>query len=40
VYRVPGTGPFSGSGEARLASTRYAESLIDGNVAGESIADL
>jgi hypothetical protein len=40
VYRVPGESPFSGSGEARLASMRYAEQLIDGGVAGESIADL
>src|ERR1700733_6883796 len=29
VYRVPGEGPFSGSGEARPASTRYADGLIE-----------
>jgi hypothetical protein len=40
VYRVPGAVPFSGSGEARLASMKYAEELIDGKVAGESIVDL
>jgi hypothetical protein len=37
---VLGEGLCSGSGEAPLASTRYAEQLIDGKVAGESIADL
>ncbi|CDY79016.1 hypothetical protein BGLT_01709 [Caballeronia glathei] len=38
IFRVPARVPFSGAGEARLASARYAERLIDGQIDGESIA--
>jgi hypothetical protein len=40
VFRVPGVVPFRGAGEARRASTDYAERLIDGKITGESIGDL
>ncbi len=40
VFRVPGTTPFIGSGEARLACNSHAEQLIDGKIAGQSVAGL
>lgn len=40
VFAIPSHRPFAGSGEARLASTRYAEQIIDGKVEGESVSEL
>ncbi|WP_144139061.1 hypothetical protein [Paraburkholderia sp. BCC1884] len=40
VFRVPSRTPFGAAGDARMASTSYAEQLIDGMVAGQSIAGL
>ncbi|MGA7780775.1 MAG: hypothetical protein WCA85_24165 [Paraburkholderia sp.] len=40
VFRVPSTSPFSTTGGARMASANYAEQVIDGMVAGQSIVGL
>jgi hypothetical protein len=40
VFRVSGDVPFPAAGEARLASARFAERLIDGEIEGQSIDDL
>jgi hypothetical protein len=40
VFRVPQPMPFSGAGEARRACARYAEQLIDGEIAGQSVGGL
>ncbi|ACD21306.1 hypothetical protein [Paraburkholderia phytofirmans] len=40
VFRVPSRSPFGAAGDARIASTSYAEQVIDGMVAGQSIAGL
>ncbi|WP_345815638.1 hypothetical protein AAGS40_15340 [Paraburkholderia sp. PREW-6R] len=40
VFRVPSRSPFGAAGDARLASANYAEQLIDGMVAGQSIVGL
>ncbi|MFM0073402.1 hypothetical protein PQQ86_19815 [Paraburkholderia sediminicola] len=40
VFRVPSRSPFGAAGDARIASASYAERVIDGMVAGESIAGL
>ncbi|MGF6757682.1 hypothetical protein [Paraburkholderia sp. GAS334] len=40
VFRVSSIVPFEGAGEARRASTDHAERIIDGEIAGQSIAGL
>jgi hypothetical protein len=40
VFRVSGVVPFPAAGVARLASARFAERLIDGEIEGQSIDDL
>lgn len=40
VFRVPSRSPFGAAGDARIASASYAERVIDGMVAGQSIAGL
>jgi hypothetical protein len=40
IFRVPSNSPFGVSGDARLAGASYAEQVIDGMVAGQSIAGL
>lgn len=41
VFRVPSPSrPFSTTGDARMASASHAERVIDGMVAGQSIAGL
>jgi hypothetical protein len=40
VFRVPSRSPFGAAGDARIASASYAEQVIDGMVAGQSIAGL
>lgn len=40
VFQVPSRSPFGAAGDARMASTSYAEQVIDGMVAGQSIAGL
>ncbi|WP_233860403.1 hypothetical protein [Paraburkholderia sp. HD33-4] len=40
VFRVPHRLPFGEAGEARKASSEYAEQLIDGQVDGQSLRDL
>ncbi|NYH15436.1 hypothetical protein [Paraburkholderia bryophila] len=40
LFQVPSTSPFDAAGVARIASTSYAEQVIDGMVAGQSIAGL
>ena len=40
VFRVPHRAPFGEAGEARKASSDYAERLIDGQVDGQSVRDL
>ncbi|PMS14532.1 hypothetical protein C0Z18_31345 [Trinickia dabaoshanensis] len=37
VFRVPGTRPFSNTGDARRACLAYAEQLIDADGAGRPI---
>jgi hypothetical protein len=37
---VNGSAPFGAAGDARIASTSYAEQVIDGMVVGQSIAGL
>lgn len=40
VYPIPQQTPFMSAGEARKASTAYAERLIDGDVDGQSVHDI
>jgi len=40
VFRVPGKRPFDCAGDARRASTIYAEQLIDASSTGPSVWDL
>jgi len=40
VFRVPHRAPFGEAGEARRASSDYAERLIDGQVDGQTLRDL
>lgn len=40
VFQVPSRSPFGASGDARMASTSYAERVIDGMIAGQSVAGL
>ncbi|AJZ62855.1 hypothetical protein [Paraburkholderia fungorum] len=40
VFQVPSRSPFGAAGDARIASTSYAEQVIDGMVVGQSIAGL
>jgi hypothetical protein len=40
VFRIPHRAPFGEAGEARKASSDYAERLIDGQVDGQSVRDL
>ena len=40
VFHVPSGSPFGASGDARLAGASYAERVIDGMVAGQSVAGL
>lgn len=40
VFRVPSGTPFGAAGDARIASTSYAERVIDGMVAGQSVVGL
>lgn len=40
VFRIPHRAPFGDAGEARKASSDYAERLIDGQVDGQSVRDL
>ncbi|OAJ62262.1 hypothetical protein A6V36_21630 [Paraburkholderia ginsengiterrae] len=40
VFRVPHPAPFGKAGEARKASSNYAERLIDGQVDGQTVRDL
>lgn len=40
VFRLPHFLPFDGTGKARIACMAHAEQLIDGNVDGQSVADL
>ena len=40
VFRVPSRSPFGAAGDARIASASYAERVIDGMVAGQSIVGL
>ncbi|MFP3569990.1 hypothetical protein [Paraburkholderia sp. SIMBA_030] len=40
IFRIPQRTPFRAAGEARRASTNYAERLIDGQIDGKSIGDL
>lgn len=40
IFRVPSRTPFGAAGDARIASASYAEQVIDGMVAGQSIAGL
>ncbi|MGH8781746.1 hypothetical protein [Paraburkholderia sp.] len=39
VFRVPGERPFQSAGDARRASTVYAEQLIDGSGSAQTIWD-
>jgi hypothetical protein len=40
VFRVVSPAPFRAAGEARRASASYAERVIDGQIAGQSIVGL
>lgn len=40
VFRVPSGSPFGAAGDARIASASFAEQVIDGMVAGQSVAGL
>jgi hypothetical protein len=40
VFRVAAPKPFRAAGEARRASANYAERVIDGQVAGQSVVGL
>lgn len=40
VFRIPKGLPFGQAGEARKASGKYAEQLIDGQIDGQSLGDL
>lgn len=40
VFRVPHRAPFGEAGDARRASSDFAERLIDGQVDGQSVRDL
>jgi hypothetical protein len=40
VFRLQYLFPFDGMGKARIACMAHAERLIDGNVDGQSVADL
>lgn len=40
VFRVPQLVPFGAAGEARRACATYAEQIIDGRIAGQSVSEL
>jgi hypothetical protein len=40
VFRLPHARPFEGTGKARIACLAHAEQLIDGQIDGQSVADL
>lgn len=40
VFRVIAAAPFPDAGDARRASTLFAEQLIDGKIAGQSVSGL
>ncbi|RAS28762.1 hypothetical protein [Paraburkholderia bryophila] len=40
LFQVPSASPFDAAGAARIASTSYAERVIDGMIADQSVAGL